>query len=153
MTDPTGTQSYSYDDPGNTLSVTTHYTGLPAQTISYAYYPDGSRQSMTTPAGVFSYKYDALAASGQPHQSLRQNLELAILRHRFTGAANTRQHAWTNYRYNEHGQLIRLTNHSPRGQVLSDLHPGRLRRQRQPHRPHRHRPRCPAVERQHQLQL
>ena len=41
------------------LSQTTTYTGLAAQTITYAYHPDGSRQTMTTPAGIFSYGYDA----------------------------------------------------------------------------------------------
>lgn len=40
-------------------SATTTYAGLPAQTISYAYHPDGKRQSMTTPAGTFTYGYDA----------------------------------------------------------------------------------------------
>ena len=41
------------------LSTTTTYTGLAAKTISYAYYPNGSRQTMTTPAGNFGYSYDA----------------------------------------------------------------------------------------------
>lgn len=43
MTDGTGSQSYSYGNLDELLSQTTTYTGLAAKTISYAYFPDGSR--------------------------------------------------------------------------------------------------------------
>ena len=59
MTDATGQQSDTYDDGDSPLAVTTTYTGLPAETVGYTYFPDGSRQTMTTPAGAFSYTYDA----------------------------------------------------------------------------------------------
>ncbi len=58
MGDATGSHSYSYDDGDMTLSDTTTYAGLPTETISYGYDPDGSRASMTTPGGNFSYSYD-----------------------------------------------------------------------------------------------
>src|SRR5713101_4611646 len=45
MTDGAGSQSYSYGNLDELLSQTTTYTGLLAQTISYAYHPDGSRQT------------------------------------------------------------------------------------------------------------
>ncbi len=60
ITDGTGSQSTSYEDQDNPLSVTTTYTGLPAKAITYGYWPNGSRQSMGTPAGSFSYTYDAI---------------------------------------------------------------------------------------------
>jgi YD repeat-containing protein len=63
MTDGTGSQSYSYGNLDELLSAMTTYTGLSTKTISYFYYPNGSRQSMTTPAGSFSYSYDA---AGRP---------------------------------------------------------------------------------------
>ena len=59
MTDSTGSQSYSHGNLDELLSATTTYTGLSAKTISDHYYPDDSRQTMTTPAGNFSYSYDA----------------------------------------------------------------------------------------------
>lgn len=50
--DGSGSHSQAFDDGNLTTSVTTTYTGLPAQTIGYAYYPNASHQSMTTPAGA-----------------------------------------------------------------------------------------------------
>jgi RHS repeat-associated protein len=64
ITDGTGSRSFSYDDHGSTTRVTTSYTGLSAQSITYAYYPDGSRKSMTLPDGTgFQYSFDA---AGRP---------------------------------------------------------------------------------------
>jgi hypothetical protein len=40
MTDGTGSHGYSYGNLDELLSQTTTYTGLSAQTISYAFYPD-----------------------------------------------------------------------------------------------------------------
>jgi RHS repeat-associated protein len=59
MSDGTGSHSVSYDDDDNALSVGTAYTGVPAQTITYTYNQDGSRSTMVSPAGTFSYYYDA----------------------------------------------------------------------------------------------
>lgn len=65
MTDASGSHSYAYDDADNLTSVTTTYkrangTSLPAKTISYAYWPDGSRKTMATPAGTSYYYYDLM---------------------------------------------------------------------------------------------
>ncbi len=50
-----------YDDRDKATSVTTTYTGLAAQTLSYAYYPDGSRQTLTLPdATTYADSYDAV---------------------------------------------------------------------------------------------
>ena len=57
-TNSTSTLAYTYDDNDLVTSITTTYPGMTAQTISYTYYPDGSRASMTTPAGTFNYTYD-----------------------------------------------------------------------------------------------
>jgi RHS repeat-associated protein len=62
-TDSTGSHSYSYGNLDELLSRSTTYTGLSAKTISYTYYLDGSRESMTTPAGTFNYSFDA---AGRP---------------------------------------------------------------------------------------
>jgi YD repeat-containing protein len=59
MSDGAGTTTEQYDDLDNPTSVTTTYAGLPARTISYSYYANGSRQTMGTPAGSFAYSYRA----------------------------------------------------------------------------------------------
>src|SRR5207249_3414660 len=69
-TDGSGVFGYAYDDLNDVTSVTTTYTGLPAKVVSYAFNPDGSRSSMSTPAGSFGYSYDAvgrLASIGNPY--------------------------------------------------------------------------------------
>lgn len=57
---------YGFDDADHTLSVKTSYTGIPTQTISYNYYPDGTMKAMNIPGAAFSYLYDA----GERMQSL-----------------------------------------------------------------------------------
>jgi YD repeat-containing protein len=59
ITNGTGGNGYSYDDLNNVTEVTTNYTGVPGKTVRYGFYHDGSRQSMTTPAGSYSYSDDA----------------------------------------------------------------------------------------------
>lgn len=57
--DGEGITEYTYDDIGLVTSVETDYTSLPARTVSYTFYDDGSLHTMVTPAGTFSYSYDA----------------------------------------------------------------------------------------------
>jgi len=59
VTDGTGRVAYSYDDLDNPLTVLTTYTGLPTQTVSYAYFNDGSRSQMGVPYRGYFYSYDA----------------------------------------------------------------------------------------------
>lgn len=57
----TATVSYTYDDCDQVTTVTTTYSNGPNDTISYAYYPDGSRCSMTSNAlGTYTYAYTGL---------------------------------------------------------------------------------------------
>ena len=59
MSDGTGSQSTAFDDRDKPTSVITTYTGLSTQTMGYAYYPDGSRKSLTLPDTTsFQYTYD-----------------------------------------------------------------------------------------------
>ena len=60
ITDGSGSQTISYDDRDKPISVTTTYTGLAAKTLNYAYYPDGSRQTLTLPDNsTYTDTYDA----------------------------------------------------------------------------------------------
>jgi YD repeat-containing protein len=66
------TISYSYDDGDRLMSVTTLYPGQPPATVSYTYYPDGSRAQMQAPyaltptsgflVGVYTYTYQQYAS-------------------------------------------------------------------------------------------
>jgi YD repeat-containing protein len=62
MTDSSGSSSTTYDTLGDPLTVTTSYTGLLAQTLSYGYNADGSRATLSAPTlpgtHTFSYSYD-----------------------------------------------------------------------------------------------
>jgi len=56
MTDGVGSHAYGYNNADALTGTTTTYTSLPAQAISYAYYPDGSRSiSSTRRAAAASY--------------------------------------------------------------------------------------------------
>ena len=113
-------QGYSYDDPGNLLSVVTTYAGLSPQTVSYSYYPNGSRQSMTTPAGVFSYRYDALGRLASLTNAAGKTSSWQYRNDGLLAKQMLGNHAWTNYLYDLRGELMRLTNHAPDGHLLSD---------------------------------
>ncbi|MEG4917668.1 RHS repeat-associated core domain-containing protein [Microcoleus sp. B7-D4] len=55
----TGSETTAYDESNMILSRTTTYAGMTgSKTISYGYYPDGSRQSMTHPGDTWGYTYD-----------------------------------------------------------------------------------------------
>jgi RHS repeat-associated protein len=58
-TNGTGSETTAYDESDAILSVTTNYAGMTgSKTISYGYYPDGSRQMMTHPGDNWAYTYD-----------------------------------------------------------------------------------------------
>jgi RHS repeat-associated protein len=59
VTDGTGTFAKTYDDGDRSTTSSTTYTGLRTETLSCSYNPDGSRHSLTSPAGTSTYKYDA----------------------------------------------------------------------------------------------
>jgi RHS repeat-associated protein len=58
LTDGSGARAWSYGSLDQLVTATTTYTGVPAQTLTYGYYADGSRASLATPAGTFSYVTD-----------------------------------------------------------------------------------------------
>jgi RHS repeat-associated protein len=63
MSDGTANKTYSYDDLGNPLEITTDFTpsgGASGQDLTYAYWPNGERASMDTPVGTYGYQYDGL---------------------------------------------------------------------------------------------
>jgi RHS repeat-associated protein len=110
MSDSTGSQSYSYGNLDELLSASTTYTGLSAKAISYQYYPNGSRQTMTTPAGTFSYSYDA---GGQPSSMTNPFSETTSWSYQDNNWLSTQtlaNGATATYTHNALGQVTRLLN-------------------------------------------
>jgi YD repeat-containing protein len=107
-TDATGTQEYTYGDLDQILSVITTYTGLSAKTLSYSYYPDGSRDELTTPAGSFDYLYNA---AGDPTSLTNPRSETTTWSYLTNGALGSQTQAngiTSSYTYNALGQLTSL---------------------------------------------
>ncbi len=120
MTDATGSQSYTYGNLDELLSTATTYTGLAAKTISYSYYPNGSRQTMTTPAGAFNYYFDA---AGRPSSVINPFSETASWGYQDNDWLSTQtlaNGATANYTYNPLGQVTRLLNQIS-GNTISDF--------------------------------
>ncbi len=135
VTDSSGVGGSSYDDLGNVTSSTRTYTGLPTKTLGYAFYPDGSRQSMTLPGygasgsyptQTWSYAYDkagrytSMAAVRNTTPSAT-NVVQVLSTYYGNGWQNTRTtqrwngSAWVNgeaatYQYNAVGMLTSLSN-------------------------------------------
>jgi RHS repeat-associated protein len=106
--DSTGTQEYSYGDLDQILSVTTTYTGLSAKSVSYSYYPDGSRDQLTTPAGTFSYLYNA---AGDPTSLTNPQSETTSWSYQTNGALSSQTQAngiTSSYTLNALSQLTSL---------------------------------------------
>ena len=125
MTDSTGSMIFTHDQLGNLLSTTTQYTGLPARTISYTYYNDGSRASMEVPSatgtGSFTYSYDE---AGQLIQMKNPQGKTSGWSYQQDGRILKQtmgNHAWTSFDYDAKGRLINKTNHAPKGRILSEF--------------------------------
>jgi RHS repeat-associated protein len=110
MTDSTGSQSYTYGNLDELLSVTTTYTGLTAQSISYFYYLNGSRESMTTPAGTFLYTYDATGRPVSMTNPFNETTSWAYQNNNWLQAQVLHNGVTANYTYNAIGRVTRLLN-------------------------------------------
>lgn len=121
MTDGSGSTAWAWGNADELQSVTTTYTGLPARSLVYNYYPDGSRQSMVGPGNmVFSYGYDA----AQRLRSLQGPSGLTQWDYHPNGWLSLQLQAngaTTSYGYYQTGTLARLLNQMPGGAVLSDF--------------------------------
>ncbi len=110
MTDSTGSHSYSYGNLDELLTATTTYTGLSAKLISYSYYSDGTRESMTTPAGTFDHSYDAAGRPSSMTNPFGETTTWAYQNNNRLQSQTLQNGATANYTYNAVGQLTRLLN-------------------------------------------
>jgi len=122
ITDAESNRYYDYDTFGNILDIDTSYGSNSAGgEISYAYNTDGTRQSMTTPAGTYLYDYNA---SGDLASLVLPNGQKVQWKYDADGGIAKQilgNHAWTNYTYDQLGRLASETNYNPHGRVLSDF--------------------------------
>lgn len=121
VTDGVGTRTYTYGDVDQILSITTQYTNLPPCQLTYGYYPNGSRATLGTPAGTFTYLYDAyerLAQLTNPYGEVTSwthtNADLIATQVSGNGLTATAQ-------YTALGQLASLTNVGPGSTPLSEF--------------------------------
>jgi RHS repeat-associated protein len=110
MTDSTGGQTYSYGNLDELLSTTTTYTGLSAKTISYSFYPDGSRQTMTTPAGTFTYYFDAGGRPSSMTNPFNETTSWSYQDNNWLQTQTLANAATATYTYNPLGQVTHLVN-------------------------------------------
>lgn len=110
VTDGVGSYAYTFDDLNEQASATTTYTGLPAQTISYGYYPDGSHQSMTTPAGTFSYTDDAVGRAAGLSNPSGETSTWTFLNNNWIASQNSGGILTASYTHNQRGMVTDLTN-------------------------------------------
>lgn len=107
VSDNAGDYQYVYDDASNITSVTTLYHGLPAKTLNVTFHPDGSRASLSTPVGTFSYSYDddgeLLNVSFPWNQTLSYTYDAA---HRLL--SQTQNKFVTSYAYDNLNELLDL---------------------------------------------
>lgn len=118
VADGTGTSTSGYDDLDLLLTSTRTYTGISGKTFNYAYYPDGSRQTMVNPAGTWTYHYDA---NSRP-TSMASPAGTASYQYLDNGWLSKRtlpNGAYTDYAYNAIGALTGLTNKNSGGSTLS----------------------------------
>jgi YD repeat-containing protein len=118
LADLSGTSSSVYDDLGSVTSSTRTYTGVPAETFSYAYYPDGSRQAMTNSAGTWSYLYDKVGRYTSMTSPLGTTTSVWDAASRQTKRTLPNS-AWTDYTYNDLGMPTSLINKKSGGTIIS----------------------------------
>ncbi len=121
MTDGTGSQTYAYDDTDDLTTKNVTWTGFSAKTISYGFYPIGSRQSMTADGRNFSYGYDAV---GRLNSLTNDNSETTRYGYQDNGWLQTKtlgNGAVTTFTRDSQGRTTDLLN-SLSGSTLSDYH-------------------------------
>ena len=121
MTDGTGSQAIGYDDNDMVTGVQTTYTGLSAQTIAYSYYPDGSRQGMSTPAGNFAYQYDGNGVLHSLTNPFNETTTWNPTDNRLVGKVTLPNGVTSAYSYDARNRVSSLLNATSGGATLSSF--------------------------------
>lgn len=118
-TDATGSHSRTFGDLDELISSTTTYTGLAPVTLSYAYYPNGSRQSVTTPVGSFAYSYDGAGRLTGLTNPFTETSNWAYLTNGWLASQHLGNGAYTLYTDNAAGAQTGLANYTASSALLS----------------------------------
>ncbi|MCE5324303.1 hypothetical protein LLG46_13460 [bacterium] len=118
--DGTGTTTFDYDDLDLVTSATTTYTNLPARTIEYDFWPDGSLDTMTTPAGDFTYTYDAAGRPTGLTNPFSESFSWDYYSNDWL-QTQTSPVSESSYEYNPRGFLTSLTNSKTDQTLLSEF--------------------------------
>ena len=109
-TDSAGSYTTTYDDLDRTSQVVTVYTNVSGHAVSYTYYPDGSYQSMTTPAGTFNYTYDAAGRIATLSNPFNETSSWVYLDNNWLSGQNCGGVLTAAYTHNTRGVITDLTN-------------------------------------------
>ena len=102
-------QSFSYGDLDEIMSTTTTFPGISEKTITYNYHPDGSRSSMLTPVGSFTYGYSGSQKLNSVSDPLGQATSWSRLDNNWIASRGLSNGATTNHTYNSAGQVTDIT--------------------------------------------
>jgi RHS repeat-associated protein len=120
ISDSTGSETVSYDDLNLQTATARSYTGLPAQTTTYTYWPDESRNTMVNPAGTWSYTYDA-DGRYRGMSSPAGSSSATYFDNGWQSSRTLPNGATTSYTYNAVGKFSSLTNDTSGSAVLSQF--------------------------------
>ena len=121
LSDGVGSRTVVFDDKDSPLSIVTTFTSLPGKTISYSYYPDGSIQTLGTPAGNFNYAFDAVGQVISLTNPFSENFSWTYLDNGWLATQQCGNAVKTNYALNPIGQITRLLNSKLDSTILSDF--------------------------------
>ncbi len=124
-TDGEAIVTFGYGDADQLLTTTTAYAGLsngaPKQ-IGYTYNADGSRAGMTTPAGAFTYQYDAAGRPTAMTNPLAETTQWAYDPVTKLLASQTSANGVVaSYLYDQLGRVLQVTNRKPNNDILSQF--------------------------------
>lgn len=125
MTDAQGTTTYTYDDADNIHEVEVDYVengGPSAKTLTYAYWPNGQRQTMTLDGvGDFDYTYDV---AGRMTELANPNSEHSYWTYGTNGLLSRQtlgNGAYAQHYYNARGLLTQLLNRTSGGSPRAEF--------------------------------
>jgi RHS repeat-associated protein len=114
-----------YDDNDSALNVqTSFYNGGSiafSKSISYTYYSDGSRASILSPSGTFSYAYDAAGRPTSVTNPFSETTFFSYLNNNRISGETLSDGGTSAYTYNAKGLMTDLKNKDGSGTILSDF--------------------------------
>ncbi len=121
MTDGTGGQTYAYDDDDDLTSKIVTWTGLAAKTVSYGFYPNGSRSSMNADGHPFAYSYDGVGRMSSLTSDGALQASYAYQDNGWLQSKTLGNTDVTTYTRDAQGRLLDLANKTSGGATLSDF--------------------------------